>query len=105
MAEPTNGAENYTIHASNAVKEEFRVLRRQALRQGRNKAVTKAFRQIIKQLERDPRRAGEPTYRLPAMRAQIRTIVVQPLVVDYAVLDDRPIVFIKVVSLLAPRGS
>jgi hypothetical protein len=35
---------------------------------------------------------------------QVRTIVIRPLVVDFAVCEDHPLVFIKGVKLLAARG-
>jgi hypothetical protein len=48
---------------------------------------------------------GEPIYRLPALRMQVRTIVVRPLVVDFVVCEDQPLVFLKVVSLLSKQVS
>lgn len=64
-----------------------------------------AFRQIVERLQRDPAEAGEPSYRLPAMRMQIRRIAVRPLVVDFALCEDRPLVFIKGAFLLAKHHS
>jgi len=59
------------------------------------------MRQIYRRLQEEPRTAGEPVYRLPALRMQVRRISVRPLVVDFAVCDDRPLVFIKGIQLLA----
>lgn len=64
-----------------------------------------AFRQIVERIQRDPTEAGEPSYRLPAMKMQIRRIAVRPLVVDFAVCDGRPLVFIKGAFLLAKHDS
>jgi hypothetical protein len=63
--------------------------------------VTRAFRRIVGRLELDPHSVGEPAYRLPGLRLQVRTTVVPPLVVDFAICEDRPIVFIKGVKLLS----
>jgi len=60
-----------------------------------------ALRRIYERLEQDPDSIGEPLYRLPGLRMRVRTVVVAPLVVDYAVSEDRPLVFIKLVRLLS----
>jgi hypothetical protein len=64
-----------------------------------------AFRQIVERLQRDPTEAGEPSYRLPAVRMQVRRIVIRPLVIHFAVCEDRPLVFIKAANLLAKHDS
>src|SRR5208283_193021 len=38
---------------------------------------------------------GEPHYRLPALKLLVRQAVVSPLVVDFAVHEDRLLVFIR----------
>ena len=48
---------------------------------------------------------GEPLYRLPTLRLWMRTVVVAPLVIDFAVSEDRPIVYIKSGKLLSVHGS
>ncbi len=100
-----NGSRRYEVHCSGAIIEEIRCVHRRAARQGRGKAVTRAFRRIVRRLETSPFRAGEPAYRLPGLRMQVRTTIVSPLVVDFAVCEDRPLVFIKGVRLLSARGS
>lgn len=64
-----------------------------------------AFRQIVERLQLDPTEAGEPSYRLPALRIQVRTIVVRPLSLDFAVCEDRPLVFVKWATLLGKHDS
>jgi hypothetical protein len=105
MAAPGNGARRFAVHCSGALTETIRRVHRYAWRQGRGRAVTAALRQIIRRLEVDPFHSGEPAYRLPGLRMQVRTIVVRPLVVDFAVCEDRPLVFLKGVRLLPPHGS
>lgn len=46
---------------------------------------------------------GEPEYRLPALKMQIRSGGVLPLIVHVGVCEDEPIVFIKKVTLLGNR--
>jgi hypothetical protein len=105
MTEPGNGARRYVVHCSGAIAAAIRRVHRRASRQGRGTAVTRAFRRIIRRLERDPFHLGEEVYRLPSLRMQIRTAIVQPLVVDFAICEDRPLVFIKGVKLLSETGS
>ena len=53
------------------------------------------WRQIVERLQANAAEAGEPLYRLPVLQMQIRCIVVCPLVVDYALMELQPLVFIK----------
>jgi hypothetical protein len=52
-------------------------------------------------LQKSPMKAGEPLYRLSAMRLQVRTIVIAPLAIDFAVSEDLPHVYIKSGRLLS----
>lgn len=101
MADASNGARRYEVICSGANAEALRQLQRRASRTGRGKAVSSAFRQIVQGLQRDAERIGEELYRLRAIRVQVRTVVVQPVAVDFAVWEDRPLVFIKSVHLLS----
>jgi hypothetical protein len=64
--------------------------------------VTRHERHIIHCLEHDSYQTGEPAYRLPGLHMQVRTVIVRPLVVDYAICEDLPLVFIKGVKPLSP---
>jgi hypothetical protein len=102
MTGPGNGARRFEVHCSVAISNTIRLIHRQAWPQGRGKAVTRALRQIVRRLEHDPFQTGEPAYRLPGLRMQVRTVIIRPLVIDFAVCEDQPLVFIKGVKLLAP---
>jgi hypothetical protein len=101
MADPGNGSRRYTVHCSGVVIDAIRGVHRQAWREGRGEAVTQALRQIVRRPQSDPTTVGEPAYRLPVLRMQIRSVILRPLVVDFAVCEDRPMVFIKGVKLLS----
>ena len=105
MAAPGNGSRRYEVHAFGGIAEAIRRVHRQASLQGRGEVVTRAFRRMVSRLESDPFQMGEPVYRLPGLRMQVRTAVVQPLVVDFAVCEDRPLVFIKGVKLLSAQDK
>jgi hypothetical protein len=102
MAGPGNGARRFEVHCSGVITATIRRVHRQAWRQGRGQAVTRALREIVRRLERDPYQTDEEAYRLPGLRLRVRTVVVRPLVVDFAIYEDRPLVFIKGVKLLSP---
>lgn len=103
MPHPENGG--YQIGYSGAVGETLRQLQRQATSRGQGKAFAAAFRRIVRALHKDPNAVGEPLYRLPILRLQVRTVAVSPLVIDFAVSEDRPVVYIKSGKLLSARGS
>jgi hypothetical protein len=72
----------------------------QARAAGRSKRFLAALRQIIERLQSEPLKLGEPLYRLPALRLLICQAVVEFVVVDYAVHEDQPLVFIRGFKLL-----
>jgi hypothetical protein len=101
MSEPTNGGRLYEIHGSGLILEALRRLLRQAEYEGRGSHFLSALGTLGRQLQRNPNVVGEPVYRLPALRMQIRTVALNPLVIDFGVCEDRPLVFIKGVTLLS----
>ena len=104
MPLPDDGKRRYEVHLSRALANRMRQIQQQATREGRGTVVLAAFRQIVQRLQSDPLDFGEPLYRLQALRLQIRHGAVLPLFVDFAVSEDRPLVFIKGVRLLTEQG-
>jgi hypothetical protein len=87
------------------IAQALREIQRQAAREGRGEAVLAAFRQIAHQLQHNPLHLGGLLYRLPALRMQIRSVAIRPLVVDFGVCDDQPLVFLRAVKLLSAPAS
>jgi hypothetical protein len=106
MTMASSGAANggYEVHNSAALAQAFVRLQQQATDEGRGEALLQAGRAIYDRLHTDPTACGEPLYRLAALRMQVRCVVVRPLCVDFAVCEDRPMVFIKSVKLLPALG-
>lgn len=96
-----NGNYPFQLELSAAIAEVIRQLQRRASREGRGKEFLLAMRRVVERLRRDPTDFGEPLYRLPALRMQIRCAAVGLLGLDFGVCEDRPLVFIKSVKLLA----
>lgn len=91
----------YTVHMSQQDRLLLRQRHQQAIQQGTGGTFLAALRQIVERLHQDPLTFGEPLYRLPALRLQVRQAVVLPLVVDYAVHEDQPLVFIRGFKVLS----
>jgi hypothetical protein len=94
----------YEVHNSTVIARAFLELQHQATAEGRGPELLAAARAVYERLRRNPVEVGEPLYRLPALRIQVRCVSIRPLYVDFAVCEDRPLVFIKAVKLLAPQG-
>jgi hypothetical protein len=106
MSQPEDGGpRRYQVHVSGALAAELRRLQRQAAREGRGGQFLAALRYLTERLEKDPNEAGEPLYRLPNLRVQVRTMAVRPLLIDFAVCEDRPLVFLNSVKLLSQQPS
>jgi hypothetical protein len=95
----------FQVMISDAIAEAIRQLQRQTSREGRGPGVLQAVRMVDARLPNEPTEFGEPLYRLPALRLQVRCAAVGPLYVDFGVCEDRSLVFIKSVKLLPAPES
>jgi hypothetical protein len=91
----------YDIRMSALTKAVVKQLHAQAVQAGTGQKFLAALRQILEQLRTNPLNFGEPVYRLPALRLLVRQGALLPVVVDYAVHEDRPLVFIRGFKLLS----
>lgn len=92
-------ANKYEVHCSGAVAETIYRAHAKASAEDKER-IAAALEQIVESLETDPYEVGEPLFRLPAMRMQVRTVVVRPLSIDFGIYEDQPIVFIKTGTVL-----
>ena len=90
----------YYVDASAELRKQIRELHQIALSQGRGRLFAKDLRKIYNRMHLDPFEIGEPLYKLPMLRLQIRTASILPVVGTYSVSNDNPIVMIKSVQLL-----
>jgi hypothetical protein len=91
----------YGVYCSGTIAKALRLLQRRASAQGRGEAALAALRQIAQRLRHDPNDFGEALYRLPALRMQIRCGVILPMIIHFAVCEDRPLVIVKWADLVA----
>jgi hypothetical protein len=91
----------YELHASARIRALLEHLHSQAVQTGTDRRFMVALRKIRDCLQHEPLTFGEPQYRLPALHLQLRQGVIAPLVVDYGVYEDRPLVFIRGFKVLS----
>jgi len=101
MTYPRNGGIDYKVYCSGAVAKSIRDVHQQAVQEGRGEAMVTAFRETVEHLRKRAERFGEALYRLPALRIEVRHAVLRPIAVQFGVCEDRPLVFIKSVTLLS----
>lgn len=103
MPPPENGEPPFQIAFSGLIAEAVRQLQERASLEGRGEEFLLTLRAVVDRLRHDPNDFGEPLYRLSVLRMQVRCAAIRPLSIDFAVCEDRPLVFIKAVRLLGPR--
>jgi hypothetical protein len=101
MPTPPSDRGPFEIDSSGAVARAFATLQLEALHAGYGREFRVAAHAVLDRLRNDPDEFGEPLYRLPAMRMQVRQAIVRPICVHYAVSEERAYVLIKSVKLLA----
>lgn len=102
MKPPSNGdGIRYQVEASGTVIQEIKELVDRATVLGIADEVLRSLRQSHRRLQQEPFAVDEPVYRLHTLQLQVRLVVQQPLSVTFAVHEERPLVFIKVVNLLS----
>jgi hypothetical protein len=92
-------AGSYEVSCSGVIGRSLKI-QKQAKAQGRGEAALSAIRTIWHRLSIEPTDFGEPLYRLPALRLQVRHGANGPLLIYFAVHEDKPVVFIKGAILL-----
>ena len=88
----------YEVVVSEHVGGSIKLLHQQAAQQGEGQQFLAALRTIHHRLKEDPRVFGEPLYRLPALKLLIYQVIVAPLVVHYALHQERPLVIVQSVD-------
>ncbi len=101
MAHSASNGGRFEVRCSRLIAKRLQQIQSRAKTQGRGAQVLSAIRAIYHRLSSDPLEFGEPLYRLPALRLQVRHGVAGPLLIYFAVHEDQPLVFIKGVTFLA----
>ncbi len=91
----------YSVRFAGMAREQAIQLFQKALLTGNEKRFIAAFRKVHDQLQRRPHEFGEPVYRLAALRLMVYTGAVDPIVVDYGVHEEQPLVFVRLVRAMS----
>jgi len=91
----------YDVRMSAQTRAALLHLHQQAIQAGTGQQFLAALRQIVERLRDDPENLGEPSYHLPALHLLVRQAIVLPLVVDFAVHEELPLVFIRGFKVLS----
>src|SRR5262249_52986841 len=98
---PPGGPPLYRVVYPATVRAQTSRLLRRARAAGIESVVAAAVRTINDRLRTDPLTFGEARYHLAAMRLAVRVAICRPLVVHYAVHEEKPLVFVQRILKLA----
>jgi len=100
MTSLNNNHTDFKVVLLGTVKADLRRFHEEMMTLGKGGAFLSALQKLNNRLSKDPRNLGETLYRLPALNCLVYQGIVVPLVVTYAVHDELPVVFVRVVMLL-----
>jgi hypothetical protein len=84
----------YRVVLSEATRQQLLELQQRAVARGLGERILSAVKLVVARLQFDPLEFGEPRRELRALRLQERVAVVRPLVVLYAVDENRRLVYV-----------
>jgi hypothetical protein len=88
-------ADRYHISSSKAAKEQFRQAIAMARENGQFALAVRAAEWMLDELARTPIEFGESRANLPALELQMRLAFVRPLAVQFAVHEEKRMVFVQ----------
>lgn len=102
MSSQGNGSPiRYAVRMSGHAKAELKERLREAAAAGKGHQFLAAVRRISERLRQDPLNFGEPLYRLPALRLLVCAGILSSVIVDFAVHEELPLVFVRGFKVLS----
>ncbi len=96
MSDQGNGPSiSYTVVTSQRTKAVLEKFYAHTVLVGKRQTFMAALQKIGERLAEDPLNFGDPLYRLPSLHLRVFHAVVQPLIVYYAVHEEKRLVFIR----------
>jgi hypothetical protein len=96
MASEGNGQDVlYEVVISSQNAKLLKEVQKQLAIIGKGNGFLEALRQIYKELRTRPVEFGEPRFRLPALKLVVYQGAIRPLLVDYAIHEEYPLVVIR----------
>ena len=85
----------FQVRMSELVRAQFKRLKIEAIQQGQEGSFISAVRALHDRLQKDPTGFGQPLFSLPALDMVVYIATVYPLVVQYGVHGQKPLVVIR----------
>lgn len=85
----------FKVEMSEKTRSRLKEQQRDASLAGKGDAFLAALRRVSERLQRDPTVFGEPLYRLPELKLVMYQGAVLPLLVNYGVHEELPLVFVR----------
>jgi hypothetical protein len=97
----SNGAPKYELIVSKQQALRIYELHEEAFDKGVGEQFVEALRVINNQLQTNPVSFGDPLYPLPAAKLVVYIRAVFPIAIDYGVHQEKQLVFVRSVRLMA----
>jgi hypothetical protein len=91
----------YQVNLSEQTRAKVKQLYLRVAQAGKGNEFLESLRHIDERLRHDPLDFGEPLFRLPALKLVVYQAAAGRLVVDFAVHEEKPLVFIRTFRLLS----
>lgn len=105
MSSQGNGQGYYQVVLVGTVNSDLKHFHEELTDKGQGTIFLEILHKVNDRLRTDPRSFGEMLYRLPALKLSVYQGIILPLVVTYGVYDELPLVFVRVVKLLANQEN
>lgn len=92
---PSGNGQLFQVEVSQQTLEVLKQIQVEEIDAGRGAAFLDALRALYDRLRTDPEGFGVRLYRLPVLRLTVYTAGVAPLELQYAVHEEKPLVFIR----------
>ncbi len=91
----------YQVILTQRSKESIARAHQQAVQVGKGQEFLDTMRAINERLRNATEQFGDPHYRLPLLKLLVYQAALSRVVVDYAIHQERPLVFVRSVKLLS----
>ena len=95
-----NGSPAYDVIFSSLQLQRIVELHDEALKRGLGEEFLAVLKVVQEQLRTAPATFGDPLYRLPAAKLIVYVRAIFPIVIDYGVHQEKPVVFIRSIALM-----
>jgi hypothetical protein len=92
---PSGNGHFFQVESSQQVLDLLKQIQAEEIDKGQGKPFLDAVRAMYDRLRTDPEGFGVQLYRLPVLKLVVYTATVAPLAVQYAVHEEKPLVFIR----------